>query len=53
VLVPDGKSWLHRDEPIDEPVHRVLTGWAGALAVGYVRPTDGTPAGEEQQGATT
>ncbi|MFF1377197.1 hypothetical protein [Streptomyces sp. NPDC058308] len=30
VLVPEGKPWLHGDEPVD----RVLTGWATALAVG-------------------
>ncbi|WP_237773436.1 hypothetical protein [Streptomyces luteocolor] len=30
VLVPEGKPWLHGEEPVD----RVLTGWATALAVG-------------------
>ncbi|WP_406332794.1 hypothetical protein [Streptomyces sp. NBC_00203] len=29
VLVPEGKPWQHGVEPVD----RVLTGWAGALAV--------------------
>ncbi|MEV0220165.1 hypothetical protein [Streptomyces sp. NPDC050704] len=29
VLVPEGKPWLHGDEPVD----RVLTGWATALGV--------------------
>ncbi|MGW7271459.1 hypothetical protein ACWGH5_13135 [Streptomyces sp. NPDC054864] len=30
VLVPEGKPWAHGGEPVD----RVLTGWATALAVG-------------------
>ncbi|WP_151478169.1 hypothetical protein [Streptomyces albicerus] len=34
VLVPEGKPWLHGDEPVD----RVLTGWATALAVGTPWP---------------
>ncbi|MGW0531611.1 hypothetical protein [Streptomyces sp. NPDC003032] len=34
VLVPEGKPWLHGEEPVD----RVLTGWATALAVGSGRP---------------
>nr|WSY51852.1 hypothetical protein OG999_18095 [Streptomyces sp. NBC_00886] len=34
VLVPEGKPWLHGDEPVD----RVLTGWATALAVGAPWP---------------
>ncbi|MFJ2767921.1 hypothetical protein [Streptomyces sp. NPDC087300] len=34
VLVPEGKPWLHGDEPVD----RVLTGWATALAVGSTWP---------------
>ncbi|WLW52260.1 hypothetical protein [Streptomyces sp. YU58] len=29
VLVPEGRPWLHGEEPVD----RVLTGWATALAV--------------------
>ncbi|WP_371527258.1 hypothetical protein OG302_14960 [Streptomyces sp. NBC_01283] len=34
VLVPEGKPWVHGDEPVD----RVLTGWATALAVGASWP---------------
>ncbi|WP_405869421.1 hypothetical protein [Streptomyces sp. NBC_00005] len=34
VLVPEGTPWLHGDEPVD----RVLTGWATALAVGAPWP---------------
>ncbi|TGB01161.1 hypothetical protein [Streptomyces sp. MZ04] len=34
VLVPEGKPWVHGDEPVD----RVLTGWATALAVGAPWP---------------
>ncbi|KOU67647.1 membrane protein, partial [Streptomyces sp. MMG1533] len=34
VLVPEGRPWLHGGEPVD----RVLTGWATALAVGASRP---------------
>lgn len=34
VLVPEGKPWSHGDEPVD----RVLTGWATALAVGASWP---------------
>ncbi|MFH8608198.1 hypothetical protein ACH4D5_11975 [Streptomyces sp. NPDC018029] len=36
VLVPEGKPWLPGDEGAEgvEPVDRVLTGWATALAVG-------------------
>ncbi|MBK6014354.1 hypothetical protein [Streptomyces sp. MBT53] len=34
VLVPEGRPWLHGDEPVD----RVLTGWAAALAVGAPWP---------------
>ncbi|MEU6349547.1 hypothetical protein ABZ896_09495 [Streptomyces sp. NPDC047072] len=34
VLVPEGKPWLHGDEPVD----RVLGGWATALAVGASWP---------------
>lgn len=34
VLVPEGKPWVHDDEPVD----RVLTGWATALAVGSTWP---------------
>ncbi|WP_306336777.1 hypothetical protein [Streptomyces sp. KL118A] len=34
VLVPEGKPWLHGGEPVD----RVLTGWATALAVGSAWP---------------
>ncbi|MFG2502354.1 hypothetical protein ACGFSB_29600 [Streptomyces sp. NPDC048441] len=34
VLVPEGKPWVHGDEPVD----RVLTGWATALAVGSTWP---------------
>jgi len=34
VLVPEGKPWLHGEEPVD----RVLTGWAAALAVGAPWP---------------
>jgi hypothetical protein len=34
VLVPEGKPWLYGDEPVD----RVLTGWAAALAVGAPWP---------------
>jgi hypothetical protein len=34
VLVPDGTPWLHGGEPVD----RVLTGWATALAVGAPWP---------------
>ncbi|MFE5891601.1 hypothetical protein ACWCQZ_18255 [Streptomyces sp. NPDC002285] len=34
VLVPEGRPWLEDDEPID----RVLTGWATALAVGAPWP---------------
>ncbi|MFD9072428.1 hypothetical protein [Streptomyces lasiicapitis] len=34
VLVPEGKPWLHGGEPVD----RVLTGWATALAVGSTWP---------------
>ncbi|MGW5732511.1 MULTISPECIES: hypothetical protein [Streptomyces] len=34
VLVPEGKPWAHGDEPVD----RVLTGWATALAVGAPWP---------------
>ncbi|QES43794.1 MULTISPECIES: hypothetical protein [Streptomyces] len=34
VLVPEGKPWLHGEEPVD----RVLTGWATALAVGSAWP---------------
>lgn len=34
VLVPEGKPWRHGDEPVD----RVLTGWATALAVGAPWP---------------
>ncbi|AXG53898.1 membrane protein [Streptomyces lincolnensis] len=34
VLVPEGKPWLHGEEPVD----RVLTGWATALAVGAPWP---------------
>ncbi|BBC33042.1 Membrane protein [Streptomyces graminofaciens] len=34
VLVPEGKPWLDGAEPVD----RVLTGWAGALAVGAPWP---------------
>ncbi|UUU24876.1 hypothetical protein [Streptomyces sp. DSM 40750] len=33
-LVPEGKPWLHGGEPVD----RVLTGWATALAVGVSWP---------------
>jgi len=33
-LVPEGKPWLHGGEPVD----RVLTGWATALAVGAPWP---------------
>lgn len=33
-LVPEGKPWLQGGEPVD----RVLTGWAGALAVGVPWP---------------
>ncbi|MGI5457944.1 hypothetical protein ACQEWB_33165 [Streptomyces sp. CA-249302] len=34
VLVPEGKPWLHGGEPVD----RVVTGWATALAVGAPWP---------------
>ncbi|MGW1955352.1 hypothetical protein ACWCPI_21830 [Streptomyces sp. NPDC001920] len=34
VLVPEGRPWLEGDEPVD----RVLTGWATALAVGAPWP---------------
>ncbi|MFK4098553.1 hypothetical protein ACI2L1_00410 [Streptomyces sp. NPDC019531] len=34
VLVPEGKPWLRGEEPVD----RVLTGWATALAVGAPWP---------------
>ncbi|MFE9439235.1 hypothetical protein ACFYO2_09545 [Streptomyces sp. NPDC006602] len=34
VLVPEGRPWLHGGEPVD----RVLTGWATALAVGASWP---------------
>ncbi|GGJ11369.1 hypothetical protein [Streptomyces brasiliensis] len=34
VLVPEGGPWLHGGEPVD----RVLTGWATALAVGVPWP---------------
>ncbi|MEV0318616.1 hypothetical protein ACIBKX_19280 [Streptomyces sp. NPDC050658] len=34
VLVPEGKPWAHGEEPVD----RVLTGWATALAVGAPWP---------------
>ncbi|WP_030597204.1 hypothetical protein [Streptomyces fulvoviolaceus] len=34
VLVPEGRPWLHGDEPVD----RVLGGWATALAVGAPWP---------------
>ena len=34
VLVPEGSPWLYGDEPVD----RVLTGWATALAVGAPWP---------------
>ncbi|MFB7086591.1 hypothetical protein [Streptomyces sp. NPDC056296] len=34
VLVPEGRPWRHGDEPVD----RVLTGWAAALAVGAPWP---------------
>ncbi|MEV0173280.1 hypothetical protein AB0I00_19465 [Streptomyces sp. NPDC050803] len=34
VLVPEGTPWLHGEEPVD----RVLTGWATALAVGAPWP---------------
>lgn len=34
VLVPEGKPWVHGGEPVD----RVLTGWATALAVGAPWP---------------
>lgn len=34
VLVPEGKPWLRGGEPVD----RVVTGWAGALAVGASWP---------------
>ncbi|MFC8130961.1 hypothetical protein [Streptomyces sp. NPDC057302] len=34
VLVPEGKPWVHGEEPVD----RVLTGWATALAVGSTWP---------------
>ncbi|MEU1478627.1 hypothetical protein [Streptomyces sp. NPDC005760] len=34
VLVPEGRPWLHGEEPVD----RVLTGWATALAVGAPWP---------------
>ncbi|GHG96966.1 hypothetical protein [Streptomyces lanatus] len=34
VLVPEGRPWLDGDEPVD----RVLTGWATALAVGAPWP---------------
>ncbi|MFJ3899457.1 hypothetical protein [Streptomyces sp. NPDC090083] len=34
VLVPEGKPWVHDGEPVD----RVLTGWATALAVGAPWP---------------
>lgn len=34
VLVPEGKPWVHGDEPVD----RVATGWATALAVGSSWP---------------
>ncbi|WP_328873795.1 hypothetical protein OHT76_29035 [Streptomyces sp. NBC_00287] len=34
VLVPEGTPWAHDDEPVD----RVLTGWATALAVGAPWP---------------
>ncbi|MFE0171648.1 hypothetical protein ACFWZ2_04975 [Streptomyces sp. NPDC059002] len=34
VLVPEGKPWLHGEEPVD----RVLNGWATALAVGSTWP---------------
>lgn len=34
VLVPEGRPWLEGDEPVD----RVLTGWATALAVGSSWP---------------
>ncbi|MET9830504.1 hypothetical protein ABZ078_14545 [Streptomyces sp. NPDC006385] len=34
VLVPEGRPWLAGDEPVD----RVLTGWATALAVGASWP---------------
>jgi hypothetical protein len=34
VLVPEGRPWLHGGEPVD----RVMTGWATALAVGAPWP---------------
>lgn len=34
VLVPEGRPWAHGDEPVD----RVLAGWATALAVGATWP---------------
>lgn len=34
VLVPEGRPWQHGEEPVD----RVLTGWATALAVGSSWP---------------
>jgi hypothetical protein len=34
VLVPEGRPWLHDGEPVD----RVMTGWATALAVGAPWP---------------
>ncbi|MBC9725326.1 hypothetical protein [Streptomyces sp. TRM68367] len=34
VLVPEGKPWQHGDDPVE----RVLTGWATALAVGAPWP---------------
>ncbi|MFF1450629.1 hypothetical protein ACFVYF_21180 [Streptomyces sp. NPDC058274] len=34
VLVPEGRPWLNGEEPVD----RVLTGWAAALAVGAPWP---------------
>ncbi|MET7693326.1 hypothetical protein ABZT06_36100 [Streptomyces sp. NPDC005483] len=34
VLVPEGRPWLHGEEPVD----RVMTGWATALAVGAPWP---------------
>ncbi|MGC0337952.1 hypothetical protein [Streptomyces sp. SLBN-8D4] len=34
VLVPEGGPWLHGEEPVD----RVMTGWATALAVGAPWP---------------
>ncbi|MFE9248180.1 hypothetical protein [Streptomyces sp. NPDC007088] len=37
VLVPESKPWLHGGEPVD----RVVTGWAGALAVGASWPVLG------------